>query len=121
MLEERAHGSQQRKERDYSRTLVCLRSTVQKFMRELGSLSEVQFTICALRRTYSQCILNLGLQLTTASLMLSQASTITTEKYYCRKREDATRKEILDIWQSRNRQIAKAYLTGNFKNMSNYV
>ena len=45
----------------------------------------------------------------------------TTERYYCRKREEVARKEIMDIWQSENRQSATTYLIENDKYMSGYA
>ena len=63
--------------------------------REVRAVSGVEFDLRTLRRTYGQTLLNRGVELPTVSLMLGHASTVTTEKYYCRKDADSARLEVL--------------------------
>ncbi|MGQ9588373.1 MAG: tyrosine-type recombinase/integrase, partial [Thermoplasmata archaeon] len=62
---------------------------------EVRKASGVDFDFRTLRRTYGQNLLNRGVELPTVSLMLGHASTVTTEKYYCRKDADSARLEVL--------------------------
>lgn len=66
---------------------------------EVRALSGVDFDFRSLRRTYGQNLLNRGVQLSTVSLMLGHASTLTTEKYYCRKDADSARLEVVRAFE----------------------
>jgi len=70
------------------------RYTVQKWNRELREKSGIKFTIHGLRRTYGQTLLNRGVSIDAVSLALGHASTVTTERHYCRKDADLARLEI---------------------------
>ena len=94
--------------------LECLKQTVEK---EVGA----RFDLRACRRTFGQSCIDENAPLDSVSLVMGHGSTKTTERYYCRKREEIARKEITDIWQSANRQIAKTYLIENDKYMSGYA
>ena len=67
---------------------------VQGWKREVAARSGVSFTIHTLRRTYGQMLLDRGVPLETVSLALGHASTVTTEKHYCRKDAGVARLEI---------------------------
>jgi integrase/recombinase XerD len=94
--------------------LECLKKIVEK---EVGA----RFDLRACRRTFGQSCIDDKASLDSVSLLMGHGSTKTTERYYCRKREEVARKEIMDIWQSENRQGAKTYLIENDKYMSGYA
>ena len=66
---------------------------------EVERVSGVRFELRALRRTYGQNLLNRGVALETVSLALGHSSTLTTERYYCRKDADTARREILRAFE----------------------
>ena len=74
-------------------------STIQGWKRRLESWSGVDFTTHALRRTYGQMLLDRGVHLETVSLALGHASTVTTEKHYCRKDAGIARLEIVRAFE----------------------
>ena len=94
--------------------LECLEQMVEK---EVGT----RFDLRACRRTFGQSCIDEKAPLDSVSLVMGHGSTKTTERYYCRKREEDARKEITDIWQSEDRQGAKTYLIENDKYMSGYA
>ena len=75
-------------------------STIQCWKRKLESWSGVDFTTHSLRRTYGQILLNRGVPLESVSLALGHASTVTTEKHYCRKDAGVARLEIARAFAS---------------------
>ncbi|HUV61751.1 MAG TPA: tyrosine-type recombinase/integrase [Thermoplasmata archaeon] len=48
--------------------------------------SGIGFELRTLRRTYGQQLLDRGVSLESVSLALGHSSTLTTERYYCRKK-----------------------------------
>lgn len=54
----------------------------------------------ATRRTYGQSGIDQGVPLDAISRMLGHSSTKTTEKYYCRKSNDAAIAEARRIWET---------------------
>jgi len=77
---------------------IC-RPTIQAWKAEIERISGVKFTVHTLRRTYGQTLLDRGVQLQTVSLMLGHSSTVTTERYYCRKDADSARLEVIDAFR----------------------
>ncbi|MFH1579721.1 MAG: site-specific integrase [Thermoplasmatota archaeon] len=79
------------------------RCTIKHWKKELEEESGVKFTIHGLRRTYGQILLDRGVPIEAVSLAMGHASTLTTEKHYCRKDPDSARLEVVNAFaESRN-------------------
>jgi integrase len=72
---------------------------LRRVKKKVEEISGVAFELRALRRTYGQNLLNRGVPLETVSLALGHSSTLTTERYYCRKDADTARLEILRAFE----------------------
>jgi integrase len=72
---------------------------LRRIKKKVEEISGVAFELRALRRTYGQNLLNRGVPLETVSLALGHSSTLTTERYYCRKDADTARLEILRAFE----------------------
>jgi len=87
-----------------AKPLVCKKQWPHKFYsdnilrqhkRKIEEISGVNFELRALRRTYGQMLIDRGVSIESVSIALGHTSTITTEKYYCRKNADTVRSEVL--------------------------
>ena len=72
---------------------------LRRVKRKAEGLSGVSFELRTLRRTYGQQLLDRGVSLESVSLALGHSSTLTTERYYCRKDADSARLEILRAFE----------------------
>ena len=72
---------------------------LRRIKQKVEKISGVAFELRGLRRTYGQNLLNRGVPLETVSLALGHSSTLTTERYYCRKDADTARLEILRAFE----------------------
>jgi integrase/recombinase XerD len=59
----------------------------------------VRFQYRTLRRTYGQNLLNRDVTVESVSVMLGHSSTMTTERYYCRKDADLARLEVIRAFE----------------------
>ncbi len=76
------------------------KDVVNHWTKRISDKTGIDFSPHALRRTYGQMLLDKGATIETVSKMLGHASTLTTEKHYCRKNDDIARLEVLKAFKS---------------------
>jgi integrase/recombinase XerD len=74
-------------------------NALQTLKRRIQEKAGVPFQYRTLRRTYGQNLLNRNVSVESVSVMLGHSSTMTTERYYCRKDADLARLEVLRAFE----------------------
>jgi len=72
---------------------------LQTLKRRIQDKAGVAFQYRTLRRTYGQNLLDRNVSVESVSVMLGHSSTMTTERYYCRKDADLARLEVLRAFE----------------------
>lgn len=79
----------------------------------------LRFDMRMLRRTYGQTCIDEGIGVESVSIFLGHATTVTTESYYARKREDAAIAEAEKVWAKQREAPARSTIVDARQPQSN--
>ncbi len=80
-------------------------STVDRWTKSVSERTSIPVHPHMLRRTYGQLLLDDGASIESVSLMLGHASTLITERHYCRKNADDAMADVLKAFDQRHPSV----------------